>query len=336
MNRVAHRARVLVAAVAATLAAAGLAACTGGADDGLVLPAASSSTPPATSAAPTSPSASTAPCSRQQRLASYAPSAAVTGYTAKIKQRGYLVAGISADTLLFGSRNPVDGTIEGFDIDVLKQVSQALFGNPDKIRFVVITAGQRLASVQGDVDAGRSADGSAPPVDIVARTMSITCDRWKSVAFSAEYFTAGQSVLVPKGQRAEIGALDGKKVCAPAGTSSLEKLKEYPKVVPVTVARHTECLALFQEGSVDAITGDNTVLAGFAAQDPYAEVGTARFSEENYGLAIGPKNVDFVRFVNSVLDRMRADGTWTNLYNRWLLAPLDVKAPAPPAPVYER
>jgi polar amino acid transport system substrate-binding protein len=332
-----NRARVLTAALAAGLAAVLLAACSGGGDD-LVLPAVTtSSTSPAASAT-TSTSQPAAPCSEQQKLASYSPLAGAVpagGYTAKIRGRGYLVAGVSADTLLFGARNPLRNEIEGFDIDVLHQISQALFGRPDRIVFTVITAGQRIPSLQGDVDKKQSVDG-APPVDIVARTMSITCDRWTKVAFSTEYYRAGQTVLVADGQRAEIGALDGKKVCAPAGTSSLNKLKDYPKVVAVPVARHTDCLARFQEGTVDAITGDDTVLAGFAAQDPYAKVGPKPFSAEPYGLAIGKEHVDFVRFVNKELDRMRTDGTWTDLYNKWLLVPLDKKAPAPPAPVYGR
>ena len=55
-------------------------------------------------------------------------------------KRGRLIAGVSADTLLLGARNPVSGKIEGFDIDMLHAVSQAIFGDPDKIELRVITA----------------------------------------------------------------------------------------------------------------------------------------------------------------------------------------------------
>jgi polar amino acid transport system substrate-binding protein len=327
------RVRVLTAALTAALTAVALAACTGGGDD-LVLPASSSSSTTSAASPTASSSAPPADCGAD-RLRSYSPSAG-GAYTAKIRKRGYLVAGVSADTLLFGSRNPIKKTIEGFDIDVLHRISKALFGDENKIRFTVITAGQRLDSLKGDVDAKKSVNG-APPVDIVARTMSITCERWRSVAFSTEYYKAGQTVLVAAGQTADITALDGKKVCAPAGTSSLKKIQDdYPKVIAVPAPRHTDCLARFQEGTVDAITGDDTVLAGFAAQDPYAKVGGNTFSEEPYGLAIGQTHVDFVQFVNQELERMRADGTLTNLYNKWLLEPLKKKAPAPPKPAYGR
>jgi polar amino acid transport system substrate-binding protein len=50
-------------------------------------------------------------------------------------------------------------------------------------------------------------------------------------------------------------------------------------------------LVLFQEGKVAAITGDDTVLAGLAAQDPYAVVPDQRaFTAEPYGLGFNEKD----------------------------------------------
>jgi polar amino acid transport system substrate-binding protein len=98
---------------------------------------------------------------------------------------------------------------------------------------------------------------------------------------------------------------------------------------------HTGCLVLFQRGEVDAITGDDTVLAGLAAQDPYARVVGTAFSAEPYGLGFNSKDVDLVRFVNGVLEQMRKDGRLTRSYDRWLRPALG-PAPTPPAPVYGR
>jgi polar amino acid transport system substrate-binding protein len=99
---------------------------------------------------------------------------------------------------------------------------------------------------------------------------------------------------------------------------------------------HTGCLVLFQQGKVDAITGDDTILAGLAAQDPYALVVRApAFTAEPYGLGVAKEHADFARFVNGVLAQMRADGRWTTAYNTWLRAALG-PAPAPPAAVYGR
>ena len=97
---------------------------------------------------------------------------------------------------------------------------------------------------------------------------------------------------------------------------------------------HTGCLVLFQQGKVDAITGDDTILAGFVAQDPYAKVVGEAFSAEPYGIGVAADQVDLVQFVNGVLDQAKADGTWAASYDRWLgaLGP----APAPPVSVYGR
>ena len=266
-------------------------------------------------------------------LASYAPQGALPGpgslpagsTMAKIRKRGRLVAGVSADTLLWGSRNPFTGRIEGFDIDVLRAVAQAIFGSEDKIEFRVITTSQRISALQnGDVD-------------IVARTMTINCARWADIAFSAEYYRAGQKILVRKGSGVrDIGGLAKRRVCAPKGSTSLDNLrKEQPTALPMPADTHTGCLVLFQQGRVDAITGDDAILAGLAAQDPYAEVVGAAFSEEPYGLGISKDNQDLVRFVNGVLERMRRDGEWRRVYDRWLRADLG-PAPAPPDPVYGR
>jgi polar amino acid transport system substrate-binding protein len=288
---------------------------------------------PPTSQPPSSASTSK-PTNCANPLSSYEPSGPLptpetlpNGSTmAKIKKRGRLVAGVSADTYLLGSRNPFTGEIEGFDIDMVKAVAKAIFGDEDRYQLKVITAAQRIPALEkGDVD-------------IVARNMTINCDRWKQIAFSTEYYRSGQKILVRKGSKANsLSDLAGQKVCAPIGTSSMDNLiKEAPKAIPVGADTHTGCLVLFQEGQVAAITGDDTVLAGLAAQDPYAVVPDQRsFTEEPYGLGFNEKDVDFVRFVNARLDEMRDNGEWTRIYNRWLRDALG-PAPNPPKAVYGR
>ncbi|WP_069388044.1 glutamate ABC transporter substrate-binding protein [Cellulosimicrobium cellulans] len=314
----------LVAALTAT--ALLLTACSGpsGADDLRLAPEAE---PEATTAAP----APGAPAECADPLASYAPEgplpspdALPAGSTmAEIRERGSLVVGVSADTLLMGARNPLSGEIEGFDIDMLREVSRAIFGDPDRLTFRVITSGQRIEVLQ---------DGS---VDLVARAFTMNCERWEQIAFSAEYYHAGQKVLVSRDSTAAgIADLEGQRVCAPEGTTTLTRLEEYAGIEPVPATTHTQCLVLFQQGKVDAITGDDTILAGFAAQDPYAKVVGEAISDEPYGIGVPAEDTDMVRFVNAVLERAKADGTWAASYDRWLgvLGP----APAPPAAVYGR
>mgnify|MGYP001791908044 CR=1 FL=1 len=298
-------------------------------------------TPSSTTPAPSSTSAAP-PAACGNPLASFAPTGANPApgampsgsYMAAIRKQGRLIAGVSADTLLLGARNPLNGQIEGFDIEMLKAVSKAIFGDPNKIEFRVITTAQRLPVLEKGVDQGG--------VDIVARAMTINCARWQKIDFSTQYYLAGQKVLVAKGATVNgqpikgMEDLKGKRVCAPVGSTSMDKLKTFAGLVPVGSDTHTGCLVLFQQGKVDAITGDDTILAGLAAQDPYAVVVKApAFTKEPYGLGISQKHPDFVRFVNGVLKQMRTDGAWTAAYDTWLKAALG-PAPAPPAAVYGR
>ena len=266
---------------------------------------------------------------------SYAPNGDVADLAAvsaikKIRARGRLVAGVSADTYLLASRSPFTGKIEGFDIDMVKQVALAIFGpgGESKVQLRVITAADRIPVLQEE------------QVDIVVRNMTINCERWKDVAFSAVYYQSGQKFLVRSDLADEITDvqdLAGVRVCAPDGTTSLGNIvAQAPEAVLVPAATHTGCLVRFQRGEVDAITGDDTVLAGLAAQDPYAEVpdGQRAFTEEPYGIAVNADNTDLVRLVNAVLEQMRADGSWQRSYDTWLASTLG--SGSQPQPTYGR
>jgi polar amino acid transport system substrate-binding protein len=249
----------------------------------------------------------------------------------EIFERGRLIVGVSADTLLFGSRNPQTTRIEGFDVDMLKEVAMAIFGADDEvdshIEYRVISYAQRLPALE------------AGDVDIVAHTMTINCNRWLRINFSSQYYAAGQKVLVERGSGyASIAELDaaGARVCAPEGSTNIDEIRDtttYPGLVVVGKPDITDCLVAMQEGTADATTGDDTVLAGFAAQDPTTEVVGEAFTEEPYGLGISKERVDLTRFVNGVLEEVRTSGRWTEIYTTWLLDTGALPGPPPDPPI---
>jgi polar amino acid transport system substrate-binding protein len=315
------RARVALVAVAAltVLAAAG---CSG---DSSPLPGR-----PSASAGPAPTGAAAVDVSCRPR-ASLKPAGALPApgrmpagsYMAEIYKRGRLVLGTSQDTLLFSSRNPFTGKVEGFDVDMGRQIAQAIFDDPDKIQIKVIAYDKRVSS---------AVDGS---VDLVADTMTANCARWKDVDFSSIYYEAGQKVLVAKGSKAtSINDLGGKKVCSARGSTSYDNIGKVPaKPIPVARPGFGDCLVAFQQNEVDAISTDDTILVGLAAQDPYAKVVGRRFTDEPYGMAMNKQHPEFTRFVNAVLAKNRANGTWKSTYERWLgdFGP----APQPPAAEYK-
>ncbi|MEU4803845.1 glutamate ABC transporter substrate-binding protein [Actinosynnema sp. NPDC023587] len=238
---------------------------------------------------------------------------------ARIAERGRLTVGVDQNTYLMGFRNPFSGELEGFDVDMAREVARAIFGDPTRIQFKVLTSEERIPALENR------------EVDVVVRTMTVNCERWQKVAFSSVYYQAGQRVLVPSTSDVTgIESLGGRKVCATKGSSSLANVAGAPAgPIAVSVPNWTDCLVLLQQGQVDAISTDNTILAGFAAQDPYTKVVGPQFTAEPYGMAFPRPDEDFVRFVNALLERLRSDGTWASIHGRWLGAP-----PAPPVAAY--
>jgi polar amino acid transport system substrate-binding protein len=307
------------------LAAAGLllVACSGASP-----PQAGPSSPAPVTASPTPSAASDSSCGDPR--ASLRPSGPLPPpdalpagtFMQQIRARGKLVVGVSQDTLRFGYRNPGTGEIEGFDIDMLKAVARAIFGDDSHITYHPITDQQRIPAIL---------DGSA---DIVAQTMTINCARWKLVDFTTVYYDAGQRVLVLRDSNVQsIDNLGNRRVCATKSSTSLDHIAQAAsQPIPFAVDNWTDCLVALQRGEVDAISTDDAILAGLQAQDPGTKIVGDRISDEPYGLAINQGHPEFVRFVNAVLERMRADGTWAAIYARWLsaLGP----PPAPPPAMY--
>ncbi len=287
--------------------------------------------------APSGPAAATcsdAEVKAQLETASYEPDPRGGPSVEQIRDRGRLIVGVSGDTLLFGARNPLTGAIEGFDIDVLRQIAIAIFGEggDSKIEYRVITYADRIPKLEAGPDNGG--------VDLVAHTMTINCARWKRIDFSSTYFVSGQKLLVREGSG--VTSLDDLKtsglvLCAPEGSTNIDYVRG-KGFEAVGVPDITDCLVGMQDGRFGAATADDTLLAGFVAQDPNLEVVGEALTEEPYGIGVANGRVDLVQFINAELEAMRADGRWAEIYDRWLIqsGALGGPAPAPPEPVYGR
>ncbi len=251
-----------------------------------------------------------------------------------------LVVGVDQNSYHWGYRDPNGGDAApvGFDIDLVRRIAGDILGDPDAVQFKAIPTDQRVRAIQ---------DGR---VDMVVRTMTITCARLADVAFSAPYFRTGQQVLVPASSPVTgyDASLAGRRVCTASGSTAhatLERDRErgtLPAGVDfsTTVANQLDCLVRLQLGEVDAIVTDGALAAGQAAQDPTVRIKGDAFTTEFYGVAMRKDADDLVRRVNRVLVEYRADtaGGWQAAYDRWLAPTLgrDASKSAPPDPKYLR
>jgi polar amino acid transport system substrate-binding protein len=268
----------------------------------------------ATSSARTPAAASS--CDPTASLRPSGPPRVTSGsFMARIRARGYLIAGVDPTRYHFSYVNPLNGQFQGFEIDLLHAIAAAIFGNPDKIRFKPLQDAQRIPALRTGA------------VDIVAQDFVISCARLNLIDFSTPYLDSGQEVLVesdsPFKHVTSLGQLAGKKVCAVTGSLSLAHIAAAtPHPIPVAAPYWTDCMVLLQQGDVAAVSTVSTVLLGLADQDPYARIVSPPLDFEPEGLGISQQHPDFVRFVNAVLARMRSDGQWAASYARWVGTPV--------------
>jgi polar amino acid transport system substrate-binding protein len=317
-------ARRWTAVAFATAVLVGLAACSSPSNSA-VSRSLGALTDPTTTAAPSTTTTAPPPCDPRE---SFAPDPTLpTPSVTAIKNRGMLVVGVDQGTLNWGYRDPRNGTITGLDVDILRQIALAIFGSdPDAhLQFKTLTTAERVDAVKYG------------KVDMVASLLTANCDRWSDVDFSTVYYLAHQDVLVPVGSPVHtVTDLAGKTVCATRGSTSITRIHDVvPKAKIYPVDTRADCLVALQDGAVDAVTSDDTVLKSFQDQEEKNDTRLLDqpLEDEPYAIAMPKHHEDFVRFVNGVLDRMRNDGSLEALYELWLKGDAP---PAPPAPKYGR
>ena len=238
---------------------------------------------------------------------------------ATIKARGYLIAGVDQSTYHFGYLNPLDGQIEGFDIDMIRAVAQAIFGSPDKVEFKSISDAQRITAITKRQRGHRRPhddDHLRPPQ--AGRLLQRLLRRSPAGARPRQ--------LAATGGLADLG---GQKVCATKGSDSVTTIQDYPTHPKVVQEPFwTDCLVLLQQDQVAAVSTDDAILYGLQAQDPFTKVVGPELTDEPYGLAMSKQHQDFVRFVNAVLAREESDGAWEKSYQHWV-SPVYQKPPTP-------
>ncbi|PRY63749.1 glutamate transport system substrate-binding protein [Knoellia remsis] len=213
-----------------------------------------------------------------------------------------LKIGIKFDQPGLGLKEGNDYT--GLDVDVAKYVAKELGTEEGDIQWVQAPSAQRETLI------------STGQVDMIFATYSITDKRKATVSFAGPYFIAGQDLLVRADDSSITGpdSLNGKKLCSVTGSTSAENVKkEVPGVQLQEFGTYSECVAALVSGGIDALTTDNTILAGYAAQDQYKgklKVVGNTFSEERYGVGIKKGDTALCEKINTALTKMVDSGDW--------------------------
>ncbi|MET9819164.1 glutamate ABC transporter substrate-binding protein [Streptomyces sp. NPDC006129] len=211
--------------------------------------------------------------------------------------------GIKYDQPGLGLKEP-DGSFSGFDVDVATYVAKELGYEPNQIEWVETKSADRENALsRGDVK-------------MIAATYSITDERKQKVDFAGPYLLAHQDLLVKKDSDiTKATDLNDKKLCSVTGSTSAQNVKNdfAPKAQLEQRGGYSECLSALQSGSVDALTTDDSILAGYAAQDQYKgqfKLAGLKLSNENYGIGVKKGDKATLDKINAALEKMVSDGSW--------------------------
>ncbi len=233
-----------------------------------------------------------------------------------------ITIGIKFDQPGLGLREGSEYT--GFDVEVAKYVAKELGYAEDKIEWKESPSAQRETLIE------------TGQVDLIFATYSITDKRKERVSFAGPYFIAGQGLLVRADDDSITGqdTLGGKKLCSVTGSTPAQKIKDaYPDVELQEFGTYSECLPALLNKTIDAITTDDTILAGFAAQQQYAgklKLAGEPFTTENYGVGLKKGDTELCGKVNDAIKKMVGDGAWEAAVEK-TLGPADYK-PGPGNP----
>ena len=233
-----------------------------------------------------------------------------------------IVVGTKFDQPGLGLKNP-DGTMSGFDVDVARYVAQELGYSPDKIEWKEAPSAQRETLIAND------------QVRYIVATYSITDKRKDKISFAGPYLVTGQSLLVRSDEADITGPKsleNNKKLCSVSGSTPAQRIKdEYPGVQLQQYDTYSACVEALKNGAIDAVTTDEVILAGYAAQSPGAfKIVGEPFSEERYGIGLKKGDTELCTKISDALRKMEADGAWKAAFDK-NLGPAGITAPPPPA-----
>jgi len=226
-----------------------------------------------------------------------------------IKDRGILKVGVKVDVPKFGYKNAETGKIEGFEIDLAKQVAKKILGDENKVEFQGVTAKTR----------GPLLDNGEVDMDVA--TFTITEERKKSYNFSDPYLKDGVGLLVKKSLGASsLKDLDGKTIGVAQSSTTKAALEEEAKKQGIKLkfselGGYPEIKAALDSGRVDCFAVDASILNGYV--DDSSVILNDRYNPQEYGIASKIDNAELAKVINGVVNEMKTSGEIDKLIKKW-------------------
>lgn len=221
------------------------------------------------------------------------------------RHRGKLLVGVKTDFPPFGYIDRTSG-LQGFDVDMAQYLARALFENERSLELVAVTSGNRIPFLYSGW------------IDIIVAAMTITDERRKVLEFSEPYFFAGSLLLVPKGSPIQsLVDLKGKTVAVIKGSVQEKDLEQVaPEAKQVKLAEIPQAMSALKKKQVDAFCQDDIVILTLTGENSDMRAVGKPFILRPYAMAVQKNDLEFIRWLNDRLARMKNDGTYGRLWEK--------------------
>ncbi len=232
---------------------------------------------------------------------------------AQLRTRGILRVGVRYDMPPFGFL-AADGSIQGFEVDLIREFAQRWFDNRNAVVLVRVTPDTAIPLL------------NAEQIDLLAAALA---DTWSSAAlidFSLPYYADNVALLVPHDSAVQTFAdLNGKTLATVDGVDAriqiatlLDPMAQ-PLLMPFQEYRTAEQALL--AGQIDGLVGSTTVLSQTAANERTLRLLPDTISKQSYAIGLPLFADDLRDLVNLTLQAMQLDGTYDAIYRKWFADP---------------
>ena len=227
-------------------------------------------------------------------------------YGEKVLQRGKVIVGVRYDIPLYGFQSPKTGAVEGFEIDMAKELARALFGDPSKVEFRQVVSRTRIPMLQEGV------------IDVVIANLTQTRKRMDEIDFTDMYNLSGQQALVPEASPIRTPSDLGTATIAVAkgGTAAQTMREMFPQAKLLLLDSHGDSFQALVSRRATAFVADDTTLQGMQEQLKGFRVVPDRLTFEPHAMGVAKGKPEFIAFLNSFIRDFKASGKWKELYRK--------------------
>lgn len=246
--------------------------------------------------------------------ASALPNAAVVA----LQQKGVVRIGVFGDKPPFGYIDK-NGANAGYDVAFAKRIAQEIFGDSNKVEFVLVEAANRVEFLRSD------------KVDIILANFTKTPERAEQVDFTLPYMKVALGVAVLQDvELANPEQLQGKTLIVNKGTTADAFFtKNYPDVNMLKYDQNTEAFAALLDGRGDALAHDNTLLFAWVKENPRFKVAIKELGNQDViAAAVQKGNAELRQFIDDLMVRLAEEQFFHKAYDTTLKAHFtdDIKA----------